>query len=134
MSLPIDFTYADYTETLRCSAEERKCDACKEPIIAGHCYYDIDITVTEADDWGDGLEEERLTRCVRCQRIHEHLRTLAPFEMWPDECLACGEEYTEHWGKEPPPEIAELAFVDGAALQTPEMQARALSKGQFGGS
>jgi hypothetical protein len=57
-------------------------------------------------------------RCIGCQTIHEHLRTLGDGEMWPDEHLNCGEEYTDHWGHEPPELIAALAFATPAeALQ-----------------
>lgn len=124
MSHPIDFAYADYNETLRCAATEHVCDACKQPILVGHRYYDIECLIHEADevDEGDPVEfeedeVEKHTRCLRCQKIHLHLRTLSPHEMWPDERLNCGEEYEEHWGKAPPPEIAELAFKTGADLQ-----------------
>ena len=119
MSLPIDYVYADYIETLRVAATECACDACHEPILVGHRYYHIECVITEADpDDEDEVDEvEMHTRCLRCQKIHEHLRTLAPHEMWPEERLACGEEYEEHWGEAPPPEIAELAFKTSADLQ-----------------
>jgi hypothetical protein len=117
MSQPIDYVYAEYIETLRVAATEHTCDACKDPILVGHRYYSIECVITEADDPDEEDEVEEHTRCRRCQKIHEHLRTLAPGDMWPDEQLDCGEEYKEHWGKEPPPEIAELAFKSGADLQ-----------------
>lgn len=131
MSHTIDELYSDYTETLRCAdSEEVSCAACHEPVAFGHCYYDILITEGDVDsDDEDERNETELVRCVRCQRIHEHLRTLAPGDMWPDETLNCGEEYEEHWDKPPPPEIAELAFKSSADLQTPELQCQALAKG-----
>jgi len=120
MSLSIDYMYADYTETLRVAATEHTCDACKDPIQVGHRYYDIECLVSEAnpDDEDEVDEVDRYTRCLRCQKIHEHLRPMSlKNDMWPAEQLDCGEEYEEHWGKAPPPEIAELAFKSGADLQ-----------------
>ncbi len=131
MSHYADFHYADYDETLRCATTERQCEACDDMIPVGHCYWAIDILITEADEDGDGEEREQYTRCLRCQTIHLHLRRLSR-DMWPDERLACGEEYEEHWGRKPPEEIAALAFGSAADLQTPELQAQALSKGQYG--
>jgi hypothetical protein len=50
-------------------------------------------------------------RCERCQTIHKHLRVKGDGDMWPAEQLDCGEEYAAHWGKEPPEDIAALAFA-----------------------
>jgi len=97
-----DEAYAVYSETRRRAIKPHKCSACKETISPGHTYHVIAIIF-------EGVES--LKRCERCQKIHEHLRTLAPGEMWPDERLNCGEEYSEHWGREPPEHIAALAFV-----------------------
>lgn len=110
MSHAIDEVYGDYTETLRSAATEHECSACHDPIAVGHRYYDV--------TWEWEGEDDGCLRCLRCQAIHEHLRTLAPGDMWPDEELNCGEEYEEHWGEAPPPEIAELAFKTGAELQS----------------
>ncbi len=109
MSSSVDEYYDVYRETLRCAAKTHVCSACNEPIAKGHRYYNITWVF---DRTADGVK-----RCLRCQAIHKHLRTLAPGDMWPDEELNCGEEYKQHWGTEPPPEVAELAFKTGADLQ-----------------
>ncbi len=118
MSSYCDYLYEEYNETLTVAKSPVKCDACKEDIADGHRYYAIECVnhyaVPEHDDKDD---VDEYNRCLRCQKLHEHLRTLGDGEMWPDEQLDCGEEYTEHWDKEPPPEIAELAFKGGADLQ-----------------
>jgi len=134
MSHSVDDQYAEYIETLVCAETEFRCDACREPVAIGHCYWRVEAVIHEADpEWDVEEEIETHLRCIRCQTIHVHLRELGEkYEVWPSERLDCGEEYTEHWGKEPPPEIAELAFVTNADLQTPELQAQALSKHGIG--
>ena len=42
---------------------------------------------------------------------------------WPAVALNCGHEFKERWGREPPPELARLAFMTPA-----ELQAEALAK------
>ena len=101
MSHEVDERYAVYSETRRRAIKQHKCSACKEAIRPGHTYHVIAIIF-------EGVES--LKRCERCQAIHLHLRTLDR-DMWPDERLNCGEEYREHWGREPPPEIAAMAFA-----------------------
>lgn len=49
--------------------------------------------------------------------MHEHLRKVASFDHWPNEALDCGHGYLEVHGKEPPPEIADLAFITAAEAQ-----------------
>lgn len=81
------------------------CAACREPIIYGSKYYreaflcDGTWTVTK--------------RCVRCERIYQHLCTLASFAEGeaPDSSLSCGHLYEEVHGGPPPAEVAELAFA-----------------------
>lgn len=108
MSYQGEETYEVYHETERRAAKEHRCAACKETIPIGHRYARVFIVY-------EGMES--IARCLRCQRIHEHLRTLPDPDdweqdrMWPDERLNCGEDYREHWGKEPPPDIAALAFA-----------------------
>ena len=109
MSQEADGTYDVYCETLRCAAKQHVCDACAEPIAKGHRYY----TITWVYDHSAG----GVKRCLRCQAIHKHLRTLGDSYVWPDEELNCGEEYQLHWGVEPPDDIAALAFETGASLQ-----------------
>lgn len=104
MSHSIDEYYSVYRETRRKARKQRACSACAEPILPGNTYFDICAI--------QGREKpECLARCERCQAIHKHLRSLEPGEMWPAERLDCGEEYREHWGKEPPEHIAALAFA-----------------------
>lgn len=110
MSLYADEQYAVYDERFPRARKEHKCDACGDCIQRGDRYTRVGIVF-------DG-EAYSVIRCLRCQTIHEHLRTLDKSgEMWPDEWLDCGEEYTDHWGKEPPPEIAALAFTNGHEMQ-----------------
>lgn len=116
MSHSIDETYDVYSERIRRAAKDHVCDACKETIRKGDRYCRVFIM------W-EG-EPQSHVRCLRCDAMHEYLRTLSPGEMWPAERLDCGEEFEEHWGKEPPPEVAALAF-----MTREEMQARAAPKG-----
>lgn len=102
MSHSIDEHYEVYDETSRRAAKEHVCAACSEPIAKGARYTDVRIV------W-DG-EARTLRRCERCQAIHVHLREVGEGDTWPAEKLDCGEEYREHWGKEPPESIAALAF------------------------
>ena len=60
---------------------------------------------------------ETVKRCLRCQAIHKHLRTVDRWgDTWPAERLDCGESYESEWGPVPD-EIAKLAFLAGADLQ-----------------
>jgi hypothetical protein len=119
MSHSVDERYDVYNERERRAAKEHACDACKETIRKGDVYCRIFIVFM-----GDIMA---VVRCLRCQKIHEHLRGLDPGETWPDERLNCGEEYREHWGEDPPPEIAELAFLSQDDMQVRE-QARILAR------
>lgn len=108
MSHPIDDTYAVYDETEVRARKAHTCDACADEVPEGDRYMRIRIVF-------DG-SAETVKRCLRCQRIHEHLRELARGEMWPDERLACGLDYEDEWGPLPD-NIAALAFVTGRDLQ-----------------
>lgn len=103
MSYEAEEAYAVYDETDRRARKAHECHACGEQIAPGHSYTHVAIVF-------DG-RGRTVKRCARCQAIHLHLRTLGGGEMWPDEKLDCGEEYRAHWGKEPPAEIAALAFA-----------------------
>lgn len=92
-----------YDETWRRAIKPHTCHACHRTIAKGERYARIFIAY---DRTGSST-----IRCVGCQTIHLHLRTLGDGEMWPDERLNCGEEYAEHWGREPPELIAALAFA-----------------------
>ncbi len=110
MSHCIDECYAIYNEThITKSRKPHKCDACEETIPVGHHYWRVFILF-------DG-EKQTVKRCMRYQEIHKHLRSLAPGETWPAEKLDCGESYMDHWGKEPPEEVARLAFALPGELQ-----------------
>lgn len=105
MGYSAEETYDVYDETHPKARKPHKCDACSETIPPGHRYTRVGIVY-------DG-EARTVLRCARCQKIREHLRTLSDRQdpMWPDEELNCGEEYKAHWGREPPPEVAALAFA-----------------------
>lgn len=96
-----------YDERFPRARKPHRCEACGETIAPGHRYARVGVVWEgTADSW---------IRCMRCQKIHEHLREVCRGETggdeWPDDRLNCGHEYTERWGKEPPPEIAALAFA-----------------------
>jgi hypothetical protein len=110
MSHEIDDCYQVYQETERAARKPHVCSACREPIRVGdkYCY----VWIVDGDS-----STEQVRRCLRCQKIHEHLRKLDPGNMWPDERLDCGEGYDEHWGEEPPQDIAALAFATADEMQ-----------------
>lgn len=109
MSHSCDETYEVYNERNTKARKPHVCDACKRIIRPGDMYTRIGIVF-------DG-EVENVKRCLGCQAAHEHLRTLAPGDMWPDEKLNCGEEYEEHWGGPPPEEIARIPFMTPDEMQ-----------------
>ena len=98
-----DEVYDVYDETFPRARKEHQCSACRETIAPGQRYARVGIVFQK--------EAETVVRCLRCQRIHEHLRDLAPGDLWPDEHLNCGQKYHDTWGTEPPEEIAKLAFA-----------------------
>jgi hypothetical protein len=107
VSVSCDGQASVYRETPRTARVPHKCSACREAIAPGHRYTVIAIVF-------DG-EVKSLKRCARCQALHEHLRGLCRTEgdrdEWPDERLNCGHTYSEQWNREPPEEIARLAFA-----------------------
>jgi RNase P subunit RPR2 len=107
MSHSIDEYYRVYNVEIRRARKPHSCDACDRAIAPGDRYASVHIVNSD----GGG---ETVKRCGPCEVIHRHLRDNGGGEMWPAEKLDCGEEYTEHWGKEPPEEIAALAFVTDA--------------------
>lgn len=108
MSHSVDETYDVYDERFPRARKEHVCEACKETIRPGHRYARVHIVY-------DGSAHS-IIRCLRCQKIHEHLRTLGDYETWPDERLACGQRYEDEWG-ELPDEVAKLAFVSADEIQ-----------------
>lgn len=104
MSHNIDEQYSVYRETPRRARKPHRCDACFADTIRPGDHYTAVATIY------DGRVASH-NRCVRCQAIHMHLRTLCePGDQWPDEQLDCGEEYESHWERKPPSWVAALAF------------------------
>lgn len=96
--------YAVHDEERRVAGKTHRCDACHDPITKGHAY------VRFFGVW-DGMAES-VKRCLRCQKIFEHLVEKGrSSDMFPAQRLDCGETYQDHWGEEPPDEIAALAFA-----------------------
>lgn len=121
MSHSIDEYYRVYNVEIRRARRAHVCAACKRPIAAGDRYASAHIVHSD----GGG---ETVKRCGPCETIHRHLRDKGMGEMWPAEKLDCGEDYDEHWGEDPPPEIARLAFLTDAeagSLLAPEPPAEA---------
>ena len=118
-----DGEYPDVNQERRIRArKEHTCDACKETIERGHLYVKHTLIYEGTVDW--------VTRCLRCDAIYQQLceihregRRKGEHEDFPDWTLDCGHEFKERWGREPPPELARLAFMTPA-----ELQAEALAK------
>jgi hypothetical protein len=115
MSHACEEYYTLYEESFPRARKEHVCAACKETIRGGDRYARVFIL-------GGDKTAETVKRCLGCQRIHEHLRQLNPGETWPDERLACGEDYEDEWGGPPPEDIARIAFM------TPDEMQRELAK------
>ncbi len=104
MSHYVEDYYSVYNEKTVRARVEHFCDACTEKISRGHRYARIGIIFEKV--------AETIKRCLRCQTIHIHIRGLdTSGDSWPDEKLACGNNYKDHWGVDPPEEIQDLAFV-----------------------
>lgn len=101
MSHSCDDTYDIYDERTLRANKPHTCCACGIEIRKFDRYTRVFVLY-------DG-RKEHFKRCARCQFLHEHLRTLAPGEMWPDEQLGCGTLYADEWGT-PPGWVNELAF------------------------
>lgn len=86
----------------RTSRKPRECEACGETILRGHKYYRESTLFQKR--W------ESVVRCVRCQKIYEHLCSRVGDDEWPDRKLSCGHSYEERYGEVPPDPIAALAF------------------------
>lgn len=103
-------TYDVYDERERKARVEHRCDACGETIRVGDKYMRVACIVES--------EVSTVVRCLRCQTIHKHLREKCwemarehGDQMWPRERLDCGLEYREEWDRDPPEDIAALAFA-----------------------
>ena len=112
MSYSFDERYAIYSEREHAARKPHACDACGATVQPGTKYTAIFLLF--------GAAHENIKRCARCQALHEHLRGLAPGDMWPKEKLDCGQDYEEEWGPVPP-HIAALAFwLSGDPLPSEE--------------
>jgi hypothetical protein len=123
--------------------KEHRCHACKETIERGHLYArhtliyggEVDETIRclRCDTIYQELvvihreANERARRERHASRqpgyfnqklTDEQHRLLNHDSDWPDVALNCGHEFKERWGVEPPPELARLAFMTPAELQT----------------
>ncbi len=106
MSHAVEEYYRVYGETPRRARKPHVCDACLETVPARGAYTAVFLVHPDG-------RTEALKRCSRCQTIHEHLRTLAPADMWPDERLQCGMDYEEEWGPLPPEMVAAAFALPG---------------------
>lgn len=95
--------YVVYDERRVKTRKDRLCQACGCSIPRGTTYCRVASLY-------DGSWQVTI-RCGACQLTHEHLRSLCGYDLWPDERLACGEEYESRHGSPPPDEIAALAFM-----------------------
>lgn len=104
MSHYVEECYFVYQERTVRARVEHLCGACGEKISIDHRYIRVSIVFDES--------ARTVKRCLRCQKIHLHVRSLDPFgESWPNEDLSCGKDYKEEWGVDPPPNIQDLAFI-----------------------
>ncbi len=92
-----------WRDTRRRARKEHRCSACGDTIRRGDHYIDhLSIHRGVLDS---------CNRCMRCEAIYLHLRDISDWEDQPMPALDCGHEYQEVHGREPPPEIAALAFA-----------------------
>lgn len=98
---------------IRRARKEHTCCACRISIKPGHLYQ-IDKALFDGY-W------ETWKRCGRCVAIYNHLAEkmtgarnagLRDREEYIEVALNCGHTYQAEWGEEPPPEIANLAFLN----------------------
>ena len=112
MSHYCDEPYDAYSCRTIKARKTHECSACGGVIEPKHRYVKIGMVY-------DG-SASTVKRCLRCEAIHTHLSTLGrDQDLYPAERLDCGQSYKDEWGKEPPPEIAALAFKTGADMQEP---------------
>ncbi len=118
MSVDVDGCWDAWSENTRRARKDHECDACDCVIRRGDLYV-VHSFVYEHT-------ASSVKRCLRCDAIYQHLvelfREKRISDEAPDVRLDCGHEYRERWGVDPPPELAELAFM------TPEEVQRKLAK------
>lgn len=95
--------YEVHNEKIVTARKDHKCDACGETIKTG-CHYARFFGVHDGN-------AETVKRCMRCQRLFDHLVERGDGDMYPAQRLDCGESYQDHWGEDPPEEVAALAFA-----------------------
>jgi len=96
--------------------KNHRCDACKETIRRGDLYKRHFIA------WEGTCET--VLRCARCDTIYQELCKLhraknkdAWESTWPAWRLDCGDSFKRVFDREPPPELAELAFLTADEMQ-----------------
>lgn len=86
---------------------KKPCDACGAKIRKGDTFYSI-------REKAFGEPWRQIKQCARCYMIYDHLIDRIGgdgYDEFIDPRLACGHTYKERFGKEPAPEIANLAFM-----------------------
>jgi len=96
--------------------KEHTCAACKETIRHGDLYKRHFIA------WEGTCET--VLRCARCDTIYQSLCELHRAKnrgsydsTWPAWRLDCGDSFQQVFRSEPPPELAELAFLTADEMQ-----------------
>lgn len=104
MSYYADRRYDAYVEKVRKANKEHICSACGLVINRKDLYCHV--------SWVFDGKAHSVKRCGACQKTHDHLKTVcSDQDRWPNERLACGEDYEAEWGDAPPDEIAILPFL-----------------------
>jgi hypothetical protein len=94
----------DTQSTTRVRARKtHTCECCDQQIRPGD-YYFRDFLAWEGTC-------EVVKRCPACQLIYRQLNAMMTDDEAADRRLGCGHEFREKWGREPPAELARLAFA-----------------------
>jgi hypothetical protein len=111
MSVDAGDEYAEvWNEGYHRARKEHKCSACSETIRRGDLY---SYTFSVFDGNTDTVK-----RCARCETMYQALLVLhRGGETTVDPELKCGHIFEEVFEKEPPPELARLAFMTPAEMQ-----------------
>src|ERR1700761_8053528 len=99
-----------WREDVRRARKDHKCSACNETIRRGDLYsYTFSLF--------DGDTEE-IKRCARCEVMYRALLKLhTGSDVTVAPCLDCGHDFQEVFRKEPPPDLARLAFLTPSEMQ-----------------